>query len=232
MSDAMTRPDPTDIMAVRSRVSWQAIFAGAMVAVTFYVILMLLGVALLGEAIARNAEGTSIGIGGAIYTAITLLVSFFFGGWATSRLAVGESKLEAVLYGLILWGLLFIGLFGLLASGVRAGFSGMIAGSTGAYSEPAVAGSGPNVERMTSMMEQAGLGQEQVTKFRTFVEEPANQVSRERVVEVSREAAWWSLLGVVVSLTSVILGSLIGSGELPVPVPVIGVRRTTVVRRS
>ena len=38
----------------------------------------------------------------------------FFGGWATSRLAVGESKLEAVLYGLILWGVLFLGLVWLL----------------------------------------------------------------------------------------------------------------------
>jgi hypothetical protein len=232
MADAMTRPDPTDVMAVRSRVSWQAIFAGAMVAVTFYVILMLLGVALLGEAVARNAEGTSIGVGGAIYTALTLLISFFFGGWATSRLAVGESKLEAVLYGLILWGLLFVGLFGLLASGVRAGFSGMVGGATGAYSEPAVTQSGDNVDRMTSMMERAGLGQEQVSQFRNFAEDPANQVTREQVVRVSREAAWWSLLGVIVSLTSVIVGSLVGSGELPVPIPVIGVRRTTVVRRS
>jgi hypothetical protein len=40
-----------------------------MVAVTFYVILMLLGVALLGEAIARNAQGSRIGVGGAPATA-------------------------------------------------------------------------------------------------------------------------------------------------------------------
>ncbi|QDV33406.1 hypothetical protein ElP_12770 [Tautonia plasticadhaerens] len=232
MADEMNRPDTTDIMAVKSRVSWQAIFAGAMVAVTFYVVLMLLGVALLGEAVARNADGSSIGFGGAIYTALTLLISFFFGGWATSRLAVGESKLEAVLYGLILWGLLFIGLFGLLASGVRAGFSGMIGGATGAYAEAAPAGTGTNVDRMTSLMERAGLGEEQVAQVRTFAEDPENQITREQVVQVSREAAWWSLLGVVVSLTSVIFGSLVGSGELPVPVPVIGVRRTTVIRRS
>ena len=40
-----------------------------------------------------------------------------------SRLAVGESKLEAVLYGLILWGVLFIGMVWLLASGSHATIS-------------------------------------------------------------------------------------------------------------
>jgi hypothetical protein len=201
-----------------------------MVAVTFYVILMLLGVALLGEAIARDAEGTSIGVGGAIYTAVTLLISFFFGGWATSRLAVGESKLEAVLYGLILWGLLFIGLFAMLASGVRAGFSGMVGGATGAYAEPTAGGY--DIDRMTSLMERAGVPADQVTRFQSFADDPENAVDRSEIVQVSREAAWWSLLGVVVSLTAVIVGSLVGSGELPVPIPVIGVRRTTMVRRS
>ncbi|WP_152049822.1 hypothetical protein [Tautonia marina] len=231
MSDEMRRPDPTDILAVRSRVSWQAIFAGAMVAVTFYVVLMLLGLALLGEAVARNAQGTQIGFGTAIFTAITLLISFFFGGWATSRLAVGESKLEAVLYGLILWGLLFIGMLALLASGVRAGFSGMVGGATGAYTDSQVAAPGTNIDRMAGWMEQAGFSDEQVSQFRTFAEDPANEVNREQVTRVSREAAWWSLLGVFVSLAAVIFGSLVGSGELPLPVPVIGVKRTTLVTR-
>jgi hypothetical protein len=231
MAEEMRRPDPTDILAVRSRVSWQAIFAGAMVAVTFYVVLMLLGLALVGEAVARNAQGSEIGLGTAIFTAFTLLISFFFGGWATSRLAVGESKLEAVLYGLILWGLLFIGMLALLASGVRAGFSGMVGGATGAYTDGPAAEPGTNINRMAGWMEQAGLSEEQVDQFRTFAEDPANEVNREQVTRVSRAAAWWSLLGVFVSLAAVIVGSLVGSGELPLPVPVIGVKRTTMVTR-
>ncbi len=44
----------------------------------------------------------------------------FFGGWATSRLAVGETKLEAVLYGVILWGVLFVGMLWLVSAGVRS----------------------------------------------------------------------------------------------------------------
>jgi hypothetical protein len=45
--------------------------------------------------------------------------------------------------------------------------------------------------------------------------------------EAARKAAWWSLLGVVVSLASVIFGSLVGAGELLQPVPVLGVKRPT-----
>ena len=228
MADELRRPDTTDILAVKSRVSWAAIFAGAMVALTIYIVFMLLGVAILGEAVSRSADGRNIGAGGAIYTALTLLVSFFFGGWAVSRLAVGESKLEAVLYGMILWGLLFIGFFGLLASGVRAGFSGMVGGATGAFNESAPAEPGMGTDRVASLMEAAGVPADQVAKVRNY---DPGEISREQVVGVSRSAAWWSLLGVVISLSSVIVGALVGSGELPVPIPIIGVRKTTIATR-
>ena len=53
----------------------------------------------------------------------------FLGGWTTSRLAVGETKLEAVLYGVILWGVLFLGMIWLIAEGVRVGFGAMVSGA-------------------------------------------------------------------------------------------------------
>src|SRR4051812_35970894 len=54
------RPHPSDVLAVRSRVSWGAITAGAMVALTVYVVLALLGVALGVEAAVRGT-GTDLG---------------------------------------------------------------------------------------------------------------------------------------------------------------------------
>src|SRR4249920_1659424 len=116
-----SRPSAVDLLAVRSRVSWGAIAAGAMVALTIYVVLTMLGVA-LGLEMALRGSGADLGAGAAIYSILVLLVAMFFGGWATSRLAVGESKLEAVLYGLILWGVLFTGMIWLLSSGIRTGF--------------------------------------------------------------------------------------------------------------
>src|SRR3954468_2294732 len=122
----------TDLLAVRSRVSWGAIAAGAMVALAVFVLLTLLGVALGIEVLVRGATG-NFGPGAAIYSIVTLMLAMFFGGWATSRLAVGESKLEAVLYGVILWGLLFAGLIWLVSSGVRTGFTAVVGTATGAY---------------------------------------------------------------------------------------------------
>ena len=95
MTDATT-PNARDLLAVRSRVSWGAITAGAMVALATYVVLTLLGLA-VGIEVAVRGSDVSLGAPAAIYTLVTLLVAMFFGGWATSRLAVGESKLEAVL---------------------------------------------------------------------------------------------------------------------------------------
>src|SRR5829696_2517105 len=101
------RPNTIDMMPVRSRVSWGAIAAGAMVAVAIYFVLTLLGIG-IGMQVAISRNNVNIGAGAAIYSILTMLLAMFFGGWTTSRLAVGETKLEAVLYGVILWGALFV----------------------------------------------------------------------------------------------------------------------------
>src|SRR3954449_4728987 len=123
-------PSTADLLAVRSRVSWGAIAAGAMVALTIYIVLTLLGLALGVEAAARGGD-QRLGIGTAIYSIVVLLLAMFFGGWATSRLAVGESKTEAVLYGIILWGVLFLGMVWLLGAGLRTGFGAMVGSVSG-----------------------------------------------------------------------------------------------------
>jgi len=126
----------SDLLAVRSRVSWPAIAAGAMIATAIYFVLTLFGLA-LGIEVAVRGTTTHLGAGAALYSILTLLLAMFFGGWATSRLAVGESKLEAVLYGVILWGTLFLGLVWLFSAGIRTGFGAMVGLSSGSYSRSA-----------------------------------------------------------------------------------------------
>src|SRR5690242_10587931 len=113
--DVSTTPRARDLLAVRSRISWGAIAAGAMAALAIYLVLTLLGLALGMELLARGRGG--LGAGAAIYSIVALLLAMFLGGWATSRLAVGESKLEAALYGVVLWGVLFTGMFWLIGTG-------------------------------------------------------------------------------------------------------------------
>ncbi len=238
MSQTST-PNPSDLLAVRSRVSWGAIAAGAMVALTIYIVLTLLGLALGIEVAVRGATD-NLGTGAAVYAIATLLVAMFFGGWATSRLAVGESKTEAVLYGLILWGVLFLGLLWLLTIGVRTGFGAMVGAASGAYS---MDNGRVDSDRVARDLKRAGVDDSTVNKYRDYYERLRNDpgaavdVGREAgddpqvrraagdAARGTRQATWWALGGVLVSVATVIFGSLTGAGELLQPVPLLGVRR-------
>lgn len=254
-----------DLLAVRSRVSWPAIAAGAMIATAVYFVLTLFGVA-LGIEVAVRGASTHLGAGAAIYSVLALLVAMFFGGWSTSRLAVGESKLEAVLYGVILWGVLFLGIVWLFSAGVRTGFGAMVGLSSGAYSAAAGAAgadsaSSPGMvegirrrydtelggETFVADLKKAGFSDEQARRAQSEVKgaigrlrddpaaapavardvagDPEVQRAGSEVAEGARQATWWTLLGVLTSMAAVIVGSLVGSGELLQPVPILGVRR-------
>ncbi len=259
--------NPTDVLSVKSRVSWAAIAAGAMIALAVYFLLTLLGLA-VGLELAVRRNGYSLGIGAALWAIATLLFAMFAGGWATSRLAVGESRMEATLYGVILWGVLFVGMFWLFGQGVRVGFGALMGMASGAVivtdENPAAAADSGAVttliqrynsdlgsEKFVDDMTKLGIDKAQAEKVRDMTKQrldeiqkgtlatdirdaansPDNQARLARAVDVTRQATWYSLAGVVISMLAVILGSLAGSGEVPMPVP-LGIRRAPVAPRA
>jgi hypothetical protein len=234
-----SRPSAVDLIGVRSRVSWEAIAAGAMVSLTIYIVLTMIGVA-LGIELAARGSGDQVGAGAAFYSIVVLLLAMFFGGWATSRLAVGESKLEAVLHGLILWGVLFMGMMWLLATGMRTGFGALFGTATGVY---ATDGGRVDYDRVARDLKRAGVDEATVDKYRSYYDRvrtspvDAADVGRElggdaAARQAARMASWWAVGGILVSLATVILGALVGSGELLQPVPILGVRRPAGNRRA
>ncbi len=261
------RPSTIDMMPVRSRVSWGAIAAGAMVSVAVYFLLTLLGIA-VGLEVSASRNDVNLGAGAAFWSILTLLLAMFLGGWATSRLAVGETKLEAILYGVILWGVLFIGMFWLFGVGVRIGFGammGMASGATSMAAENGQSGGESNAGVMAQLAQRYNsnfsdpkfvedlkkLGvdekvakdvQAEVNKrVETLRNDPAalpGQLSNDPDVQQAgqdikqgtRKAVWYTLLGIIVSMATVIVGSLIGSGDLPVPIAILGVRRVPTQR--
>jgi hypothetical protein len=60
---------------------------------------------------------------------------------------------------------------------------------------------------------------------REVADRPEVRQAGGEVAEGARQATWWTLLGVIASMATVIVGSLVGSGELLQPVPILGVRR-------
>ena len=59
---------------------------------------------------------------------------------------------------------------------------------------------------------------------RQLANDPEVQQAAQVALLRTRQATWYSLIGVVVSMITVILGSLAGAGELPAPVTVFGMR--------
>jgi len=254
----------TDLLSVKSRVSWAAIGAGAMIALAIYFVLNLLGLAVGIELAVRKNQDVDFGVGAALWSILTLLIAMFFGGWATSRLAVGESKLEAILYGVILWGALFVGMIWMVGQGVRVGFGLMMGVASGAVAvtdqDPAAAAAmGPSNallqrynttfggEKFVEDMTKFGVDRQQAEKIRDLTKQkldaiqndptslpdqikahandPEVQAAAQDVANRTRKAVWYTLAGVMISMAAVILGSLAGSGDLPMPVPLAGVRR-------
>src|SRR5205823_5438107 len=123
--------DPTpirteDVLPVRSRISWGAVFAGLFTALAVTVLMSVLGMA-LGLTWSEHTSRTDyVASGAAIWAAITGLVALFAGGLVTSLFTAGENRAEAVLYGVVLWGLMFACVAGISATTARATVSGVL----------------------------------------------------------------------------------------------------------
>lgn len=90
-----------------ARISWGAIFAGAIIALATQIVLSLIGMAIglatLSPATGDSPSGTALGTGAGIWIVISSLVSLFLGGYIAARLA---GRFNGWLHGLITWGTL------------------------------------------------------------------------------------------------------------------------------
>ena len=90
-----------------ARISWGAIFAGAIIALATQIVLALIGMAVglatLDPATGDNPSGTALGAGAAIWLVVSSLISLFVGGYIAARLA---GRFNGWLHGLITWGTL------------------------------------------------------------------------------------------------------------------------------
>jgi len=129
----------------RSRISWGAVLAGAVVAVATTVLLSLLGAA-MGAGSIRPLDTTStdlanFGIGAAIWEIINLALSMAFGGYVAARLSGTHSHLDAELHGVTVWGVAVLLGSVLLAQAV-SGLIGVVGQGAGSVVSHAVAGAG------------------------------------------------------------------------------------------
>jgi hypothetical protein len=101
------------------KISWGGVFGGVLAGIGALILLSSLGVAIgVSAAHGRNTDGDAIRTGAAIWTGLSLLVSLFIGGWASTRLSMLWERTTAMFEGVLVWVLSLIIVLYLTASGV------------------------------------------------------------------------------------------------------------------
>lgn len=121
---------------VHRRISWSAVFGGAVLVISVQVLLSLLGAGIGLNTVNVNAgttpDGSSFGIGAGLWWVISSCIALFVGGYATAWLSGNEIKFDGMLNGLVTWGIATLLTVYLLSSAiggiVGGGFSAL--GST------------------------------------------------------------------------------------------------------
>ena len=95
------------MVAPTNRISWGAIFAGAVIALAIGLMLNMLGVAVgasLVDTAARNGPAaSSIGLGAAAWMLVSNLIALFVGGYAAARLSGTADGTDGTLHGVAVW---------------------------------------------------------------------------------------------------------------------------------
>lgn len=94
--------------AAVKRISWGAIFAGAIIALVTQLALSLLGASMglgTGDPAAEGQAFAGIDTAAGVWMAISSIVALLVGGYVASRLAGMPDRTDGVLHGIVTWGL-------------------------------------------------------------------------------------------------------------------------------
>lgn len=202
-----------DVIPVHSRIAWGPILAGAVLALATYLLLTLVGAA-LGLSIHGRVSDRGLAVGAVVWAVLVTAWSLFVGGFVASLFTTGENKFEGVVYGLIVWAVVFAMIVGLVSAGVRAGFGAMVGVAQTAGNVSAANGNWEDLARRNGATD-ADIARARTdmanapASIRDAVNDPANRQAAE---EHATRAAWYSVLGTVLSMLAAGIGGYAGSG--------------------
>jgi hypothetical protein len=107
------------------KISWGGVFGGVLAGIGTLMLLSSLGLAIGISAVdPRDPSASAIGTGAAIWTSLTLLISLFVGGWASTRLSMLWERTTAMYEGMLVWVISLMLILYLTASGIGLVASG------------------------------------------------------------------------------------------------------------
>jgi hypothetical protein len=213
--DNTNQPRVEDVLPVRSRVSWQAVFAGAVIAVAMYVVLVMLGSAVGVSLSDTDIRNRTLGIAAAAWLVISLIASLFVGGFITTQCSVGENRQEAVVHGVLTWAAVVLIMTVMTTTALRGGYGALMGAATlsRTVTDPA------NTD-WEAVARRAGIPQDRIDAWREQArnlpnrarEEAEDTDNQQAALNTAKAATWWGLVGLIVSIASAVGGAVAGSG--------------------
>jgi fatty acid desaturase len=202
-----------DLMSVGKRVSWSALLAGVVVAIAVYATLMMLAVAIgvtTRERIADMPEQAAIVA--AIIALVSAWAALFLGGMVASRVTVGEDKLEAIIYGVLLWGAVFV--FSIIGGASMAN-TAVIGSGLWAQTEPAKEAYREGKQALKEA-QNAPPGNAQPDTQKSETKKKLDEIqgaTRETLDRLNPTAvAWLTFLAMILSICAAVGGAIVGAG--------------------
>jgi len=107
------------------KISWGGVFGGVLAGIGTLMLLSSLGLAIGISAVdPSNPSASAVGMSAAIWTPVTLLISLFVGGWASTRLSMLWERTTAMYEGMLVWVISLMLILYLTASGIGLVASG------------------------------------------------------------------------------------------------------------
>jgi len=162
--------------------------------VAIYTVLGLLGVA-VGLTVSDHTSSENIGLGAGVWAFVSLAIAMFFAGWVTTQCTVGETRTEALLYGIVVWAVTATFLVWSAATGLSM-TKAATGSDRGANSAPATKAAGDlaGAQAANTMAEKMGASSDN---------------DRQRL----QVASWWTFFGTLLSLLAAIGGAMLGPYE-------------------
>ncbi|HYF08616.1 MAG TPA: hypothetical protein VD970_13415 [Acetobacteraceae bacterium] len=174
--------------ALPPRISWGAILAGALLAVTIGAMLNILGLALGATAVDAAARDTpsaaTFGIGAGIWLLAANLIGLAAGGYAAARLSGTGDGTDATLHGLGVWATAFL-VSAVLLGNVVAGTASTVFGAASSVAGSAARGAGAAVSAAAEQVDPQAFA-ERARQALTAPADPARMTTEQRTAEITR----------------------------------------------
>jgi hypothetical protein len=216
-----------DLVGVKSRVSWGAILAGAVIGLATLIVLSLFFGAIGVSLADAGVRGRDVGVGVLIALFVSVIASMFLAGWVASQMTVGENRQEAALYGLLTWATVAALSMALVGAGVKAGYFAVVGGGLMAQNSNLTTADAARQLGMTEQQINDARARLNLPALRDAANDPANQ---EAASNAAVWSSWTALVALMLSMGACVGGSCVGRGMAFRLYPVAAARRDPTTR--